>query len=59
MKEAKANVEALVEFIRNLTPAQAEKLVQRMPLFARLAEMHEKDLTMLEKFLCQGNECVH
>lgn len=31
MKEVKSNVEALVQFIRNLTPAQAEKVLQMLP----------------------------
>jgi len=59
MKEARTNVETLVAFIRNPTPAQAENLVERLPLFSRLAEMHTKDLEVLEKFLCQRSGVIH
>lgn len=44
-------VQALIDYIQRLTPAQCEKLVERMPLLKQLAGMTANELIFAETFL--------
>ena len=48
---ATPNVDALVDYIQHLTPAQCDKLVERMPLLKQLAGMSANELLFAETFL--------
>lgn len=58
MNEAKSAVDTLIDFIKALTPAQADKLVERFAMLERIAMMHKEDLAIVEKFLCGGSGSV-
>ena len=50
-KTATPNADALIDYIMKLTPAQCDKLVERLPLLKQLAGMTENELVFAETFL--------
>jgi len=48
---ATPNKDALIDYIQRLTPAQCDKLVERMPLLKQLAGMTANELIFAETFL--------
>lgn len=59
MKETTKNRDALIDFIKNLTPAQADKLVERFALLKQLSGMTSNELLYAETFLgltCGGQK---
>lgn len=48
---ATPNRDALIDYIQRLTPAQCEKLVERLPLLKQLAGMTANELIFAETFL--------
>lgn len=43
--------ETLINYILNLTPAQVDKLIERLPLLKQLAGMSKNELIFSETFL--------
>ena len=50
MKEAKSAVDTLIDFIKGLTPAQADKLAERFSLLERMKGMTGNELTFPDAF---------
>lgn len=55
MQNGKTAQDRLVEYIRNLTPAQVEKLEERFSLLEQLRDMSKNELLFAETFL--GKVC--
>ena len=48
------NRDALIDFIKKLTPEQADKLVAHMSLFKQLPTMSENELVFVETFAAEA-----
>lgn len=55
MQNGKTAQDRLVDYIMNLTPAQVEKLEERLPLLEQLRDMSKNELLFAETFL--GKVC--
>ena len=50
-QNAISNKDTLIDYIQRLTPAQCDKLVERLPLLKHLAGMTPNELIFAETFL--------
>jgi len=48
------NRDALIDYIKNLTPAQVNKVVKHMPLLKQLPTMSENELVFVETFAAEA-----